>query len=125
MKIENFRFSKFLRFSIFIDFPLKIFAIFEIFLKIFEKFYSRKSIFNFSVFKYFFDRSFLKIQATEELSFHHRENAANAMRGNFFRKCHMGIVSRLKAHICLFSRYQIRERPHVLIHKFSFNYTFT
>ena len=35
------------------------------------------------------------------------------MREKSFGKGPQGIRSSLKAHICLFSRYQIRERPHV------------
>ena len=45
---------------------------------------------NIFVFKYFFDRSFLKFRKIDEDCFHHRENATNAMRKSFFRKKRVG-----------------------------------
>ena len=44
-----------------------------------------------------------------------REIWANAMREKSFEKGSRGIGSSPEAHICLFSRYQIRERPQLLI----------
>ena len=68
-----------------IDFPLKIFQIFRNFWNL-KNFARGKNIFNFFVFKYFFDRSKIKVQATDALSFHHGKIETDAMRGKKFRE---------------------------------------
>ena len=93
ISIENFRKSKIRKSKnskmcnwnqvTFFDFS--IFRFFEFFQNHFQKY-----IFNFFVFEYFFDRSFLKFRKIDEAWFHHRETPTNAMREHFIGKVTCG-----------------------------------
>ena len=72
---------------------------------------------NFFVFKYFFDRSFLKFREIDEVWFHHRKNATNAMRKICIGKYVLD-TTRFYIHInpyFAYTRWQICDPPHILI----------
>ena len=70
-------------------------------------------IFNILVFKYFFDRSFLKFRKINEVWFHHMKNATNVMREKVIGKLCLDWAQILHLHRIQKNEYQFRESTHI------------